>query len=132
LLPFPALFQTKNRENRKGRGISPCLFFLLTLIYTDRLECRLETAGLYCQGCGQCVKQCIARLPIPELMSTYMYAYGYRNPRFAQEVIISLDLPSQVCEDYSSCPVKCPNGWNLAGKIRNIARIRDVPSEFLV
>ena len=90
-----------------------------------------STAGLYCQGCGQCVKQCIAKLPIPDLMRAYMYTYGYRKPSLGQEVVVSLGLPSHVCEDCSQCPVKCLNGWNVSYKIRDIMRLRDVPSQFL-
>jgi len=91
-----------------------------------------STPGLYCQGCGQCVKQCIAKLPIPDLMRAYMYAYGYRQPVLAKHLVISLDLPAQVCEDCSSCPVECLNRWKVAGKIRDAVRLSDVPSEFLV
>jgi ferredoxin len=91
-----------------------------------------STPGLYCQGCGQCVKQCIAKLPIPDLMRAYMYAYGYRQPALAKNLIVSLDLPRQVCEDCSSCPVECLNRWKVAGKLRDVVRLRDVPSEFLV
>lgn len=87
--------------------------------------------GLFCQGCGQCTKQCIAKLPIPDLMRAYMYTYGYRKPSLGQEVIVSLGLPSHVCEDCSQCPVKCQNGWNVSNKIRDIVRLRDVPPQFL-
>lgn len=91
-----------------------------------------SVAGLYCQGCGQCLKQCSARLPVPDLMRAYMYAYGYRQPTLAQSLVASLDLPRQVCEDCSSCPVICLNGWNVGTKVRDIVRLRDVPSEFFV
>jgi predicted aldo/keto reductase-like oxidoreductase len=84
--------------------------------------------GLYCQGCGKCVKRCIAKLPIPDLMRVYMYCYGYRNLPLAQETILELGLPRHVCEDYGQCPVKCTNGWNVSEKIREVSRLRDVPS----
>jgi len=98
----------------------------------DYIQKQASIPGLYCQGCGQCEKQCFARLPIPDLMRAYMYAYGYRNLTLAQETILSLNLPRGVCEDCGQCPVKCLNGWNVAGKIRDVARLRDVPSEFIV
>jgi len=60
-----------------------------------------------------------------------MYTYGYRQPALAKDLIVSLDLPLQVCEDCLSCPVKCMNGWNVGRKIRDIVRLRDLPSEFL-
>ena len=88
--------------------------------------------GLYCQGCNQCMQQCSAQLPIPDLMRAYMYAYGYFQPVLAQSLIASLDLPPTLCEDCSSCPVVCINSWNIAEKIRDIIRLRDVPSGFLV
>ena len=105
-----------------------------TLTDSEKKDLQMETSspGLYCQGCGQCLKQCLAKLPIPDLMRAYMYGYGYREPALAQSLVVSLDLPRQVCEDCFSCPVKCLNSWNVAGKIRDIARLRDVPSEFLV
>jgi predicted aldo/keto reductase-like oxidoreductase len=96
------------------------------------LQMKASLPGIYCQGCGQCLKQCPAKLPIPELMRAYMYAYGYRQPALAQNLIASLDLPRHVCEDCSSCPVLCLNRWNVAEKIRDIARLRNVPSEFFV
>jgi len=77
--------------------------------------------GLYCQGCGRCLKQCPAGLPIPDLMRAYMYAYGYRQPALARSLVASLELPGRICEDCSSCAVKCLNGWNIAGKIRELA-----------
>jgi len=98
----------------------------------DDLQREASLPGLYCQGCGQCEKQCVAKLPIPDLMRAYMYTYGYRNLSLAQETILSLNLPRGVCEDCGPCPVKCLNGWNVAGKIRDVARLRDVPSEFIV
>ena len=98
----------------------------------EDLKRAASTAGLYCQGCGQCVKQCIAKLPIPDLMRAYMYAYGYRQPALAKNLIVSLGLPRQICQDCSSCPVECLNRWKVAGKIRDIVRLRDVPAEFLV
>jgi predicted aldo/keto reductase-like oxidoreductase len=79
--------------------------------------------GLYCQGCGRCLKQCPVGLPIPDLMRAYMYAYGYRQPALAQGLIASLDIPRRLCEECSSCAVKCLNGWNIAGKIRDLDSI---------
>ncbi len=83
--------------------------------------------GLYCQSCGQCLQQCRAELPIPDLMRSYMYAYGYRQPALAQSLVLSLELPRYVCNDCASCPVECLNGWNVKEKIRDIARLREVP-----
>jgi predicted aldo/keto reductase-like oxidoreductase len=79
--------------------------------------------GLYCQGCGQCLEQCPVGMPIPNLMRAYMYAYGYRQTALAQGLIASLDLPRRLCEDCSSCAIQCLNGWNIAGKIRELINL---------
>ncbi len=96
------------------------------------LEKAASIPGLYCQGCGQCLKQCFAKLPIPDLMRAYMYVYGYRNLAHAQETILALSLPRSVCADCGQCPVQCSVGFDVPGKIRDIVRLRDVPSEFIV
>ncbi|MBU2262931.1 MAG: hypothetical protein KKF02_13580 [Proteobacteria bacterium] len=87
--------------------------------------------GLYCQGCRECLGQCVARLPIPDLMRAYMYVYDYRNLGMAQDLVVSLALPSRVCEDCSLCPVNCAVGFSVREKIRDIARLREIPSEFI-
>ena len=98
----------------------------------EYLQKQASIPGLYCQGCGQCLTQCSAKIPIPDLMRGYMYAYGYRNIRLAYDLVTSLDLPWKICEDCGPCPVKCSIGFDVPGKIRDVARLRDVPSEFIV
>ncbi|HYB19613.1 MAG TPA: aldo/keto reductase [Thermodesulfobacteriota bacterium] len=88
-------------------------------------------SGLYCQGCGKCVSQCAYQLPIPDLMRAYMYVYGYRNLGEAQDLLFSLNLPAEVCGDCASCPVECLNRWNISDRIRNVARLRGVPRDFI-
>lgn len=97
----------------------------------EQLQRATLALGLYCQGCGQCVGQCYQELPIPELMRAYMYAYGYRNLSAAQDLLSSLTLPAGLCGDCSVCPVKCLNQWNVSGRIRNLARLREVAAEFI-
>jgi predicted aldo/keto reductase-like oxidoreductase len=106
----------------------------MNLTEAEKKDLRINASnpGLFCQGCGQCLQQCCAGLPIPDLMRSYMYAHGYRQPALAQSLIASLDLPRHVCEDCTSCTVDCLNEWNVKGKIRDIIRLRDVPSGFLV
>jgi hypothetical protein len=96
------------------------------------LQKQASVPGLYCQGCGQCMAQCSARIPIPDLMRAYMYTYGYRNIRLGYDLVTSLDLPRSICQDCGHCSVKCTIGFNVAGKIRDVVRLRDVPSEFIV
>ena len=89
------------------------------------------SAGLYCQGCGECLQSCFQKLPIPDLMRSYMYLYGYRNLGEARDLLLSLNLPSKLCQDCGSCPVKCSSGFEVRARIRDVARLRDVPPEFL-
>jgi predicted aldo/keto reductase-like oxidoreductase len=81
--------------------------------------------GLYCQGCGQCLKQCPAGLPIPDLMRAYMYAFGYRQAALARSLLASLELPDRICEDCSSCTVTCLNQWDVGEKVRDIVHFRN-------
>jgi len=95
------------------------------------LQREASLTKLYCQGCGQCLKQCRNRLPVPDLMRAYMYTYDYQNLALAQDLVLSLDLPNQVCEDCSECSVKCSVGFNVSAKIRDVIRLKGVPSEFI-
>jgi len=106
----------------------------LTLTEDEKNDLKRDASlpGLCCQGCGQCLRQCGAELPIPDLMRAYMYAYGYHQIALAQSLVTSLDLPQHVCEDCSSCSVECLNEWNVKEKVRDIIRLRHVPSGFLV
>jgi hypothetical protein len=92
----------------------------------------LSTAGLYCQGCNRCLSACRQNLPLPDLMRAYMYLYGYRNLGAARELVASLRLPAQVCGEYASCPVQCVSGFPVSSRVRDVARMREVPVEFLV
>jgi len=104
----------------------------LTEAEIDDLKEEDSGSGLFCQGCGQCLRHCSTELPVPDLMRAYMYTYGYRQPTLAQSLLTSLDLPNKVCDDCSLCQVDCLNGWNVAEKIRDIIRLKDVPAGFLV
>jgi predicted aldo/keto reductase-like oxidoreductase len=96
------------------------------------LQKEASLPGLYCQGCRECLGQCAAGLPIPDLMRAYMYVYDYRNLDMARDLVVSLGLPLRVCgEGCTLCPVKCSVGFNIREKIRDIVRIRDVPPEFI-
>ncbi len=99
----------------------------LSLSEAERLDLEREAAGptLFCQGCGECLRQCDARLPIPDMMRAYMYAYGYRQPALARSVLASLELPDRVCLDCASCSVICTNGWDVAKKIRDVHRLKE-------
>ncbi|HXX65441.1 MAG TPA: aldo/keto reductase [Bacteroidota bacterium] len=86
--------------------------------------------GLYCQGCAHCSSDCAKRLPIPDIMRAYMYTYGYRNPALAQDLLRSLGVDRNPCAGCAVCSVRCPKGFTIAERIGDVARLRDVPSEF--
>ena len=91
-----------------------------------------KLAGLYCQGCEECLGPCLQHLPIPELMRGYMYGHAYRNREAAQALLASLDLPRVPCGDCDACQVVCAKGFDVRERIRDIVRLRDVPREFLI
>lgn len=88
------------------------------------------SAGLYCQHCEHCVSGCPKGLPIPDLMRGYMYAYGYRNMAAAHELVGSLDLGQDPCGGCASCSAVCVKGLDIAGRVRDISRLRAVPGDF--
>jgi len=89
-----------------------------------------QAAGLYCQQCGRCVAGCPKALPIPDLMRSYMYAYGYRNLQAAHELVGSLDIAGDPCGDCASCSAVCAKGFDIADRVRDISRLRAVPGDF--
>ena len=88
--------------------------------------------SLYCNGCRGCETQCPNHLPIPEMMRAYMYNYGYKNPALAKEVIDELALADNVCDNCTSCTVKCIAGFQVAQKVKDIIRLPHIPQDFLV
>lgn len=105
----------------------------LALTSQEKKDLRLgngESVGLYCQGCGQCLAGCPKELPIPSLMRSYMYAYGYKNLQAAHELVTSLDLPETLCGDCGVCSALCAKGFDVSDRVRDIARLRTVPSDF--
>jgi len=104
----------------------------LTLTEQELKDLKMDVqGGLYCQHCGQCLPGCPQGLPVPDLMRSYMYAYGYRNPGLAQELLKELNVPSSACQSCSACTVRCAKGFDVAGRIKDIVRLRDVPPDFL-
>jgi predicted aldo/keto reductase-like oxidoreductase len=87
--------------------------------------------GLYCQQCKQCLPQCPHNLDIPTIMRSYMYAYGYKNASQAYLNMATVDLSGKPCEKCESCSVNCSSGFDVKNKIMDIARLKDVPKDFL-
>jgi len=90
-----------------------------------------QKGGLFCIGCEECLEQCPHGMPIPDFMRTFMYAYGYRDLSLARSTMDSLELCGDKCDNCDACRVTCTQGFNVAGRIKDIDRLRHVPSDFL-
>jgi predicted aldo/keto reductase-like oxidoreductase len=104
----------------------------LTLTESEKRDLRLgmQTGGLYCQQCGTCLAQCPKGLPIPDLMRSYMYAYGYRNLEAAHNTVASFRLPEDPCKDCSTCSVSCASAFDVRDRVADIARLGSMPVDF--
>lgn len=90
-----------------------------------------SATGLFCSQCQECVPQCPENLDIPTLMRSYMYAYGYGSPAKARKTLDYTDLKGVPCSSCESCSVVCSSGFDVKQKVTDIARLKDVPVEFL-
>jgi len=88
-------------------------------------------SGLYCQQCQKCLSQCPNHLEIPTLMRGYMYAYGYRHLELARATIDAADVPGHPCAGCDDCHIICTAGFDVRERVRDIARLRDVPLDFI-
>ena len=108
----------------------------LRLTEREKADLKLEqggySTGLFCSQCDHCIPQCPANLDIPTLMRSYMYAYGYNNPAKARMTLNRLDSSDIPCINCASCRVTCSSGFDIKRKVMDIARLKDVPEEFLV
>jgi len=105
----------------------------IVLTDAERADLQLGSAqngpGLFCQGCRTCLPQCPRRLPLPELMRGYMYAYGYRNLGAAYDLVASLGVDGNPCAGCSACSVTCALGFSVRERATDIARIQAAPAE---
>ncbi len=60
-----------------------------------------------------------------------MYTYGYGDSRMAQDLLAGLRIAGDPCGECAECTVDCPKGFNVTGRVRDIARLTSVPTEFL-
>jgi len=107
----------------------------LALTPQEKADLKLDqgesATGLFCSQCNECVPQCPAALDIPTLMRSYMYAYGYGSTAKARETLDYVDLKGVPCSNCESCSVVCSSGFDVKLKATDIARLKDVPAEFL-
>jgi uncharacterized protein len=112
------------------------LAMIRNLKMTDQEKADLKTAslssetGIYCQQCKNCIPQCPHNLNIPQIMRSYMYAYGYKDLTQAWYTLSEADMPDNTCKQCSSCNVKCKSGFNIKEKMEDISRLKDFPGEF--
>jgi len=92
----------------------------------------MSEPGLYCHQCKDCLPQCPGNLDIPTLMRGYMYAYGYHNFEHAYYTVADSRISGNPCDLCDECRVNCRAGFNVREKVRDIARLRDVPVDFLM
>ena len=106
----------------------------LNLTEQEIMDLRQEEkgGGLYCQACEKCLPQCPQQLPIPDMMRSYMYAYGYRNLEAAHQLIDSLDFKNNACGGCGSCAVSCAKRFDVKGRIQDITRLKNLSADFFV
>jgi aryl-alcohol dehydrogenase-like predicted oxidoreductase len=97
----------------------------------NHLEAARLSAGLYCDGCMECIAKCKKKLPVNDIMRAFMYAYGYNQAEKAYALLDETGIRENPCDDCSSCPVICRKGFNVRGKIADIARLKTVPRDFI-
>lgn len=89
------------------------------------------SGGLYCNACENCLKGCPSNIAIPEMMRAYMYAYGYGNLALASELLAETGTTGVPCSLCEVCTAECIKGFDIKGKITDIARLRSVPYDLL-
>jgi predicted aldo/keto reductase-like oxidoreductase len=106
------------------------------LALTEEEKANLEeaklVAGLYCDGCLQCLGHCKKHLPINEFMRAYMYTYGYRHYENAYAVLEKIGLSVNPCGDCTDCTVNCSKGFQIAERIADVSRLSEMPKEMLI
>ncbi len=106
----------------------------IALTDEDKKELKLvpQDGGLYCQGCNDCLSQCPAGLPIPDLMRSYMYAAGYRNYGEAYDLVESLGVSASPCEGCGTCAVRCRMGFDVKERASAVASLKNSPADLFV
>ena len=93
-------------------------------------EARLS-AGLYCDGCMECISKCKKKLPVNDIMRAFMYTYGYKQFDKAYTLLDETDIPENPCDGCSDCPVTCRKGFNVYNRIADVSRLRKIPRDLI-
>jgi predicted aldo/keto reductase-like oxidoreductase len=90
--------------------------------------------GLFCDQCRECLAQCPKGVEVPTLVRSYMYTYGYRDLAAAKSALEPVDVAraAEACGSCETCSVRCTMGFDVRERIRDVARIRHVPDDFVV
>ena len=86
---------------------------------------RAEFASLFCYGCNECVAQCPQKLPIPDAMRAYMYAYGYNDSKKAMETLSKLQISAADCGNCTSCSVQCKHNFAVHERLADMCRMKE-------
>jgi predicted aldo/keto reductase-like oxidoreductase len=97
----------------------------------EDIDIASKETGLYCNGCRSCEEQCTKNLPIPDLMRSYMYAYGYHYSSKAKEVIASSNITYNPCSDCNQCTVQCVKDFNVAQRIKDVTKVLEIHDDLL-
>ena len=81
---------------------------------------RLATASTYCYRCGECRETCPARVDIPTVNRSVMYAEGYGDMPLAQATYaeVPLAVSAAACGDCTQCVARCPNSVAIGVQMR--------------
>ncbi len=106
----------------------------ITLTDQEKIDINIAQIenGLYCTLCQNCVSGCKLNLPIPEIMRAYMYAYGYANVELAYTLLNELSTGVDPCSACNTCTAVCSRKFNIKGKITDVSRLVNVPSDFII
>ena len=99
----------------------------------DRKDLKLTVAPeevLFCQQCNECLPQCPKDLPIPSLLRSFMYAYGYKNLIAAYDLVASTGVGLNPCGSCVGCSVRCAQGFDVRGRVSDIVRLQAAPADF--
>ncbi len=98
----------------------------------EDLDAARLQAGMYCNNCQTCLGQCKKHLPVNEIMRAYMYTYGYNHFEKAHTLLTDHNIAENPCGDCNDCTVNCIKGFDIAGRIADVTRLRSVPQDFIV